>query len=38
MCRLLGYAAARPMTFGRALGATELAEFVDLARVHCDGW
>jgi predicted glutamine amidotransferase len=38
MCRLLGYAAARPMTADQALGATEVTEFVDLARLHCDGW
>ncbi len=38
MCRLLGFAATRPMTVDDAVGATELAEFVELARVHCDGW
>jgi predicted glutamine amidotransferase len=38
MCRLLGWAARRPMTVADALGRAELAGFTALSRQHADGW
>ncbi|MDQ1530120.1 MAG: hypothetical protein QOE37_225 [Microbacteriaceae bacterium] len=38
MCRLLAYASRTPVTLTDLLGADELAEFVRLSEVHCDGW
>jgi len=38
MCRLLGYAAARPTSFHTLIGDEQLAQFVSLSAVHGDGW
>lgn len=38
MCRLLAYASRTPVTLTDLLGEEELAEFVGLSEVHCDGW
>jgi predicted glutamine amidotransferase len=38
MCRLLAYASRAPVSLTDLLGADELDEFVQLSRVHCDGW
>ena len=38
MCRLLAYASRTPVSLTDLLGAEELDEFVQLSRVHCDGW
>ncbi|MEJ3403413.1 class II glutamine amidotransferase [Rathayibacter sp. YIM 133350] len=38
MCRLLGYAAAAPVTVRGVLGADEVGVFQDLALLHRDGW
>src|ERR671933_376966 len=38
MCRLLAYASRTPVTLTDLVGTTELAEFVELSKTHCDGW
>ena len=38
MCRLLGWAARRPVTVADALGGAEFAAFTALSRQHADGW
>ncbi len=38
MCRLLGYAAARPSTVADLIGGTDTRVFRDMARLHRDGW
>jgi predicted glutamine amidotransferase len=38
MCRLLAWAARRPVTVAGALGETELEAFTALSRQHADGW
>ncbi len=37
MCRLLGYSSTTATTFNEAVG-NNFAEFVNLSKVHCDGW
>lgn len=38
MCRLLAYAAPRPVTVQQVLGRDQSAVFQDMARLHRDGW
>lgn len=38
MCRLLAFTSATPASFAAAVGAPTLREFLDLSRVHRDGW
>ena len=38
MCRLFAYAAPRSQTLSQIMGASELADFADLSRLHHDGW
>ena len=38
MCRLLGYAAPRPITLDEVLGGDQRRVFADMARLHRDGW
>lgn len=38
MCRLLAFTSATPASFAGSVGMPTLAEFLDLARVHRDGW
>lgn len=38
MCRLLAYASRTPVSLTDLLGAEDLDEFVQLSRLHCDGW
>ena len=38
MCRLLAYAARTAVSLTDLLGADDLDEFVQLSRLHCDGW
>lgn len=38
MCRLLAYAAPRPMTVTEVLGADQRSVFQEMARLHRDGW
>ena len=38
MCRFAAYASWQPQTLVDVMGAPDLAEFVELSRLHSDGW